>query len=152
MACPQCKANPKAHNFVKFGHKANTGYWYTAAARAEELVDTPEKFGYFSCHMNEAKQDAHWVWVFDCGGMTNRHYTSIDFMTRLVGSLSNDHANFLNEIWVINPNMWMRAAVALMSPFLNKKLVSKIFFIEDAGIEFLYKLQGVNLYALPWKT
>lgn len=152
MACPQCKINPRAHSFVKFGQKANTGYWYTGAGRAEELVDTPEKFGYFSLHMNEAKQDAHWIWVFDCRNMTTQHYSSIDFMKRLVGSLSNEHAGFLQEIWIVNPNIWMRAAVAIMSPFMNAELVSKISFIEDTGIEFQAKLGSVRLFSLPWGT
>lgn len=152
MACPQCKVNPKAHSFVKFGQKENVGYWYTAAGRGEELVNTPEKFGFFSLHMSQAKQDAKWIWVFDCAGMSTRHYSSIDFMKRLVGSLSNEHADILNEIWIVNPNVWMRAAVMIMSPFMNARLVSKISFIEDTGVEFLYKLDKVRLFSLPWNA
>jgi hypothetical protein len=84
--------------------------------------------------------------------MTNRHFTSIDFMKRLVGSLSNEHADLLNEIWIVNPNMFMRAAVTIMSPFMNSKLVSKIAFIEDTGIEFQARLDMVKLLSLPWVT
>lgn len=152
MACPQCALNRRAHSFIKFGQKQDIGYWYTAAGRGEELVNTPEKFGYFRLHMNEAKQDAHWIWIFDCGGMTTRHFTSIDFMKRLVGSLSNEHADLLNEIWIVNPTMLMRAAVAILSPFMNSKLVSKIVFIEDTGIEFQTRLDKVKLLSLPWIT
>jgi hypothetical protein len=151
MVCPQCRINPLSHSFVKFGQKGAIGYWYTAAGEAEELVDTPEKFGFFRLHMNQAKQDAHWIWVFDCAGMTNRHYTSLDFMKRLVGALCDEHAEILDAIWIVNPNMWIRAAVMIMSPFMNKRLVEKISFVEDTGIGFLLRLTGVRILSSPWR-
>ena len=153
MSCPQCAVNPRSHSFIKIGQKADTGYWYTAAGKAEELVNTPEKFGFFRLHMNQAKQDANWIWIFDCEGMTSRHTSSIGFMKRLVGSLSNEHTNLLKEIWIIHPNMYMRAAVMLLSPFINKHLVSKIKFIDSTtDIEFVYYLTGVRLLSTPWKS
>ena len=150
MACPQCAVNPRAHSFIKFAQRDDTGYWYTGAGRADELVNTPEKFGFFRLHMNEAKQDAHWIWVFDCAGMGTRHYTSIDFMKRLVGALSNEHVEILTAIWILNPNVWIRAAVALMSPFLNARLVSKIIFLESTT-DFLCRVMDARIFATPWK-
>ena len=149
MACPQCKVNPRAHSFVLFGTHGPLTYFYTAAGKAEELVDTPQKFGYFKMHMDAAR-GTPWVWVFDCGGMSTRHYSSIDFMKSLVGTLSNEHADYLQGIWIINGNGWMRMAVTIMSPFMNKKIVAKLAFVDS--ITFLERLQSISLTSLPWKS
>jgi hypothetical protein len=150
MACPQCVVNARSHSFVKFGNKDETSYWYTGAGKADELVDTPEKFTYFKQHLDLAKETPKWIWVFDCSGMTSRHHSSVDFMKRLVGSLSNEHEDRLQAIWIVNPSLWIRTAVFILSPFMNQKLTKKIEFIEGTGANFFVKLIGVRLYSAPW--
>jgi len=152
MACPQCAKNQKSHSFTKFGQKEGTGYWYTAPAAAEEPINTVEKFTYFKAHMEQAKQDATWVWIFDCAGMKVKHYASIDFMRRLVKSMSEDHGPILKEVWFVNPNVWIRTSIKILKPFINKDLVSKISFVDDTGAEFISRLTGVRLSAAPWKV
>lgn len=151
MACPQCEKNPKSHSFLLFGEAPNgVRFWYTGAGKAEEAVDTPVKFGYFKKHMDQAKQ-TKWVWVFDCAGMVTRQETSVDFMKNLVGTLSSEHASLLQGIWVINPTMWIRAAIVLLSPFLSRVITKNIRYFKTADFVFLNEFKSVKLNSMPWR-
>ena len=105
MVCPQCKINPRSHNFTQFGElSTGTKLWYTAAGKAEELVDTPTKFGYFKLHLDKART-TQWLWIFDCNGMTKHQQSSVKFMYNLVAVLSNEHAALLQGIWILHPSI-----------------------------------------------
>lgn len=148
MACPQCQVNPKSHSFIKFAKRGDITFFYTKPALACEPVNTPEKFGYFKQHMDEARGGT-WIWVFDCADMKTKEVSSIAFMQRLVGTLSNEHADILQAILIINTNTWMRLAVNLLMPFMNKKITNKVMFFKGSS-EMVYELNGAKVSFIPW--
>jgi hypothetical protein len=151
MACPQCTVNPKSHSFVQIGETADgVRLWYTGAGRAEELVDTPTKFGYFKTHLDQARSSP-WVWIFDCAGMTTRHQSSVGFMRSLVGALSAEHATLLQGILILHPSIWMRAAIALLSPFLSTVITRNIRYFDKPDSTFLHHIRTVKLTSMPWR-
>ena len=151
MSCAKCEQNPKAHSFQKFGQKDDVAYWYTAPVDAIEKIDSVEKYEALKKHMDIAKGDAHWIWVFNCTDMCTQHHTPLKFMQLLVKSLSTEHSDSLKEIWFINPNMWIRTTIQVLRPFVHKNFLSKISFVPNMGVEFITKLNGVHFSTIPWK-
>jgi hypothetical protein len=151
MSCPQCAGNPKAHSFIQFGESPNgTKFWYTGAGKAEELVDTPIKFSYFKKHMDEAR-GSHWIWVFDCSGSVTRNESSFQFMTKLVGTLSNEHSDRLQGIYILHPTLWIRAAVALLTPFINRNITKNVRYFKTVDAVFLNEFRTARLNQIPWR-
>ena len=151
MPCPQCAVNPRAHSFVQFGESPNgTKFWYTGAGKADEVVDTPAKFAYFKMHMDLAR-GGHWVWVFDCSGSPARNEGSFQFMTKLVGTLSNEHATTLQRIYILHPTLWIRALVTLLTPFISRNITKNIYYFKTADAVFLNELRSAKLSQIPWR-
>lgn len=151
MACSLCQKNPNAHSFINFGRKDDIAYWYSSPAAAEEKINTLETLEYLKLHLEEAKQDPQWIWVFDCTNMNTQNQTSISVIRGIVRSLSDEHADILKEFWIINANMWIRGLITLFSPFVNKRLIGKLVFVPNTGVEFISKLTGVSITSFPWK-
>jgi CRAL/TRIO domain len=149
MVCERCRFNPRAHSFKHFGSVGDVLLWYTAPADGQEVFDSNEKFLLFKADMDDAL-GKKWIWVFDCARMTSGHYSSIQFMRSLVKTLSNEHAEWLQKIYIINPDLWIRAAIAIMKPFMNSSVLNKIVFFETANIEFFAALKGARLSYRPW--
>ena len=151
MACPQCQVNPRSHSFVQIGDSPEgVRLWYTAAGTAEELVDTPTKFAYFKTHLDQARS-SRWIWIFDCAGLTTRHQSSVGFMRSLVGTLSAEHATLLQGILILHPSIWMRAAITLLSPFLNKVITQNIRYYDKPDSIFLHQIRSAKLTSMPWR-
>jgi hypothetical protein len=152
MACPQCISNPRSHSFIQIGETADgVRLWYTAAGQAEELVDTPAKFSYFKTHLDQAR-DSPWIWIFDCAKMTAHQQSSVAFMRSLVGALSAEHATLLQGILILHPNIWMRAAITLLSPFLHKKIIRNIRYFSQPDSHFLHEIRSARLSSMPWRV
>ena len=151
MACPQCASNPRSHSFFQIGETADgVRLWYTAAGRAEELVDTPAKFSYFKTHLDQARSSP-WIWIFDCAGMTTRHHSSVAFMRSLVGALSAEHTTLLQGILILHPSIWMRAAITLLSPFLSNVITRNIRYFDKPDSTFLHHIRTVKITSMPWR-
>lgn len=151
MTCAKCEQFPNTHSFLKFGKKGEVAYWYTAPVDAIETIDSVEKYEALKAHMDIAKADTQWIWVFNCTNMRTHHHTPLKFMQLLVKSLSAEHGDSLKEIWFVNPNVWIKTTIQLLRPFVHKKILSKITFIPDMGAEFIIKLNGVHFSVIPWK-
>lgn len=152
MTCPQCATNPNSHSFVQIGESPEgVRLWYTAAGKAEELVDTPTKFAYFKTHLDQAR-GTRWIWIFDCAGMTTRHQSSVGFMRSLVGALSSEHSHLLQGILILHPTIWMRAAITLLSPFLHTKIIRNIRYFSQPDSYFLHEIRTARLSSIPWRV
>ena len=150
--CTKCKSNPKMHNFIKFGSMNGTALYYTSPVKSQEIIDTPEKFVYFKAHLNQAKAEGKWIWIFDCSDMQTEHFVSIDFSKNLLKEISEHHLDSLMGLWVIHPNTWMRTSISVVTPLFKKEVISKIKVIEGTRLELISNLQkeGIVDSALEW--
>jgi hypothetical protein len=150
MQCPLCIKNPKAHSFVKFAQSDTMGYWYTAPAKAEQFMNTPELFAIFKLHMAHASQISHWVWVLDCSNMTSRHALSFETMKLLIKTVVEEYSNKMSGLWFVNLNPWIRGILKVVLPLFPSKLVSKIEFLEDTDFDLISRLRGARVLLKPW--
>ena len=150
MQCPLCIKNAKAHSFVKFAQSDTTGYWYTAPAKAEQLMNTPELFALFKLHMAQAGEDTHWVWVFDCSNMTTKHSMSLETMKLLIKTVVEEYSAKISGVWFVNLNPWIRGILKMVLPLFPSKLVSKIQFLDDLDIDLISRLRGSRMLLKPW--
>ena len=113
MACPKCIENPESHSFTQFGKFGDANLIYTSPARALDYKESEEKIVNFKKHMDTAL-GAPWIWVFDCGGMQMKHFSSMNYTRRLAQILTNEHENYLQAIWIIRPNAWIKTTLKFL--------------------------------------
>jgi hypothetical protein len=148
MACPRCNIVPDAHSFNYFGAAQGTSYYYTSPSRARDYKETPDTFTYYKLHINNAKT-GQWAWVIDCAGMQTKHYSSMEIIKNMIKILLEEHKGFLQKIYIIHPNTWIKTAMTLMKPFLKKETVEKINIIEGEKLELLIALEKIGLKGHP---
>jgi len=150
--CSKCKINPKTHHFVKFGSLNGMSLYYTSPVKSLEIIDNPEKFVYFKAHLEQAKAEGKWIWIFDCADMRNEHFVSIDFTKNLFKEISENQLNSLMGIWVIHPNTWMRTSISVVTPLFKKEVISKIKVVEGNRLELISNLEklGITGSASEW--
>jgi len=143
MACPRCKMVPDAHSFNYFGTIADRKYYYTSPARARDYKETSETLTYYKLHINNAKT-GEWVWIIDCAGM--------EIIKNMVKVLLDEHNGFLQKIYIIHPNTWIKTAMTVMKPFLKRETLDKILIIEGEKVELIVALEKLGLKgaALNW--
>lgn len=54
-----------------------------------------------------------WIWIFDGGGMTTRHYANIGFCKSMYKILDTEHKQSLRAVWILNLNSWLRGVIQL---------------------------------------
>ena len=130
MTCLRCAYNPTSHSFESYDLIQRTHYYYTAPVRATVHINTDEAYAEFKTHLDQARQDGRWTWIFDCSGMTLEHYASVNFLQNLVHTLVQEHDQALQEILILHPSFWIRSAVWAMWPIMNATLHRKIRFMD----------------------
>ncbi len=118
------------HSFVALG-SLPTGdrLFYTAPARVRDL-EHAGKLALFHQHLRAA-EGASWVWVFDCGQMEMRHYASLEFTMGLSRILEADHGSFLQTIYVVRPNLFVRSTLNVLQWMLPNSTLRKVRVIPD---------------------
>jgi hypothetical protein len=130
MVCLRCSSNPTSHSFRAHDFIQGITYYYTAPVEATVRINTDEAYAEFKEHLDGARQDHRWTWIFDCSGMTLEHYASVNFLRNLVYTLVQEHDQALQEILILHPSFWIRSAVWMVWPLMNSNLHGKIHFIE----------------------
>lgn len=142
MTCYRCCDNPSSHSFRSYDFIQGITYYYTAPVEATVRINTDEAYAEFKTHLDGARQDGRWIWLFDCSGMTLEHYSSVNFLRNLVHTLVEEHDQALQEVIILHPSFWIRSAVWMMWPLMNANLHQKIRFLEtkkDLDVELLGK-------------
>lgn len=149
MACPKCATNPAAHSFHTLGSIGPMRLFYTAPAKATELLTTHADFLPFKTHLDTTRETP-WIWLFDCKGMGTKHLLPFSVCKELMEVFVNEHGENLHGIWVLNPNLWMRTTLNLLRPFFRKGLLEKIIVLEGDTLELIVSLEkrGVKGHAL----
>jgi len=101
------------------GVHEGTTLLYTAPAKADELT-TEEQFEGFRALL-APYMGRPWIWVFDGGGMTTRHYTNLAFCKRMYALITTEHKQSLQSVWFLNMNPWLRGVLQIFP--VSKPLV-----------------------------
>jgi hypothetical protein len=147
MPCGRCAVVPDSHCFLGLGTHNGITYFYTSPPRGHDYKETPDTLAYYKAHLDEAKTHK-WIWIIDCKEMKAKHYSSPEMSKQMVKYLSTEHRGQLKEIWIINPNTWIRGLVAIIKPFFNKEITDRLQIIPKSGLELYMELEtrGMNGY------
>lgn len=151
MACPKCVEIPESHSFTHFGKFGEANLFYTAPARVLDYKESEQKIVNFKMHLDTAK-GSPWIWVFDCGEMQFKHYSSMNYTRRLAQILTNEHEPYLQAIWIIRPNAWLKTTLKFLQSIFKSVLLSKVEIKEGEKLELYIKLEKLGLPAkqLQW--
>lgn len=109
---------------------------YTAPARGDSIRTDAEFAGFRM--LLEPFRARPWIWVFDCRGMTAKHFMNTAFIKRMGSLLESDHAASLRAVWILNPNTWIRAALSLFGSGDKAQL------LPTERLELFVRLQKVG--------
>jgi hypothetical protein len=151
MSCQKCLEVPNSHSFDLIGMIDDINIYYTAPAKALEYKETPENFENFKKHLNETK-GKKWIWVFDCYGMQLKHCKSITYMKNLTTVLANDHYDFLQGVWFIRQNTWIKAGISILKTLFKAGLVKKMRVFKGDKLELYMQLEKGGLTGPALKT
>ena len=140
MACARCVLDPRMHCFVPLSTlPSGARLFYTAPARSHDK-DKEQILEMYHQHIRAA-EGAPWVWVFDCGQMELRHYTSRRFTLGLAHILETQHRDTLQSILIVRPTLLVRTTLAVLQPLLPNTLLRKVRVIAEADPYWLPALR-----------
>ena len=140
MACALCLQDTRMHSFVRVGSlRTGDRLFYTAPARARD-VEHAGKLALFHQHLRGA-EGAPWSWVFDCAQMEMRHYSSLEFTTGLSRILEAEHGVWLQTIYVVRPNFFVRSTLNVLQWLLPNSTLRKVRMITDGDPYWLAALR-----------
>jgi len=149
MPCPKCLARPGYHNFVNFGSLNGAALFYSAPAKTEDMNQDGTKLANLMIHIEEIGS-APWIWVIDCGNMGLKHYTDMNFNTRLLDIIAKNKN--LTGVWIVRPNIWIRGAHKLFNTMSSAIILKKVSYFDGSKLELLDKFQsvGMGIEAIQW--
>lgn len=151
MPCERCTISPDSHCFINLGTHQGITYFYTSPVRGHDFKETVATLSYYKSHLEEAKIHK-WVWIVDCKEMKSKHYSSPELSRRLVQHLTDEHRNQLQEIWIINPNTWIRGLVAIIKPFFSRATTDRLHVLHKSGLELYMELESRGMKGVPCKN
>ena len=146
MPCPKCALEPGYHRFQKFAQIGGTDLFYSAPPKTDTLDET--RLDNFRLHLKEDTQHRPWIWIVDCTEMQLKHYTEVSFNIGLLQLLANNPN--LREIWVIQPNIWVRTTISFLRSFSSAKILENITYIDRTRLERTLRERGVNDASIAW--
>jgi hypothetical protein len=103
--------------------------FYTAPALSEEL-DGPTKALNLKFHLDDARM-TKWMWVIDCSKMQTKHSSSLEFIRAIADILHREHSGILQNIIVLNANVWVRWVASMAKTFVNSDVLKCLVFSDN---------------------
>ena len=144
MSCTKCAVEPGAHCFFPIGKLGDATVFYTSPARARYVgVEDDESIRDIKCHLDSAR-GGKWILLLDCQKMKTQHQTSQEYTDKIVSILATEHADFLDRMIVIHPNIWIKLFFKLLKPFYKDELINKMKMIDGKGDVLIQKMQLIG--------
>jgi hypothetical protein len=122
--CKICEEDPSSHSFKIVGTYNNITYYYTCPAEATKYYDTEGILNHYDALLSLNKNN--WAWIFNCKGFSAKHLLEIKVGIELAKLITNKYSDTLQQIVIINKNIYINTVVALIYPFLNDSIQNKI--------------------------
>ena len=143
MACQLCKLDPTSHSFKCIAKSNTNTIFYTNPSKATGNDLPSDRVNNFKLHLDTAK-DKPWIWIFDCAGMSIKHYIGFDFTKLLADTLNSDNTN-LQKILILQPNTWIHGVLNLLKIVIKGPLIEKTMLVEGCKLEVMTKLEKHGL-------
>jgi hypothetical protein len=104
--------------------------YYTAPALLPR-VRTEEDFNRMKVYLDQIK--TKWIWIVDCSGLTLDYCTNMRYIQRLADILRGEHADKLQNTWMLHVNSWVRGLLKLFG--------TEAFYLSSDRLELFVQLQ-----------
>lgn len=122
--CKICEEDPSSHSFKIVGTYNNITYYYTCPAEATKYYDTEGILNHYDALLSLNKNN--WAWIFDSKGFSSKHLLEIKVGIELAKLITSKYSDTLQQIVIINKNIYINTVIALIYPFLNNSIKNKI--------------------------
>jgi len=140
MNCSKCSVDPGAHCFLPIGKLGEAIVFYTSPARARIVgEETEESLLDIKSHFDSAVGGS-WILLLDCMKMKTQHQTSHEYTDKILGILTADHSERLEQVIVIHPNIWIKLFFKVLKPFYKDELLNKMKMIDGKDDVLLQKM------------
>ena len=84
-----------------------------------------------------SRETENWAYVLDCSGFGLKHMVTYQVGVALV-ELFSKYEGFLQNIYIINPNVYIYTMVSMIWPLLNRSMRERIIY-DDKNTFFMQK-------------
>ena len=123
--CQICFDEPGSHSFYLLKTEENVNVYYTCPAEATKYWDTQGILQHYEEVLTLNGQNP-WVWIFDSQDFGINHSMQINVALGIVRMLKAKYGQYLQEIRIVNPTIYIRTFYAVLEPFLSKELIEMI--------------------------
>lgn len=119
--------------FKLIGQLGSIPLYYTAPALLPR-IRTDEDFARMKTYLDRIK--TKWIWIVDCSGLTMDYCTNIRHIQRLADILRGEHADKLQDTWMLHVNTWVRGLLTLFATeatFLSSDRLELFVQLQRAG-------------------
>lgn len=128
--CEVCAVDPTAHSFKKVGEKKGIIMFYTKPSQAKRYDDTEGILAHFSKAMEPCKEKK-WICIIDGDQFDAKFSFELQTGRGIMDLFFTKYMDTLVEIKVINPSIYMKSLMALLTATIDKEKLSKITVLDD---------------------
>jgi len=128
--CEACAVDPMTHSFKKVAEKKGISVFYTKPAQAKRYDDTEGILAHADKAL-EPYKEKKWMCIIDGDQFDAKYSVEVKTGMGLMELFLTKYVDTLVEIKVINPSIYMRSIVKMMSATLSEDKLSKITMLDD---------------------
>lgn len=155
FVCRMCVKDHTSHNFIPIGWESTeqSTIVYGAPARASNTEVDPcvdhvaSQLEYCFAH---PKSGPRWVWLVDYNGFGWTHAMQGSLAIRFATLFSAQMPERLHKILLVNPPTVFRMLLGAVTPFVDKRTMSKVISLVGSHEEILVQLR--DHHAFPEST
>ena len=123
--CQICFDEPGSHSFYFLKSEDEVNYYYTCPAMATKYWDKEGIINHYE-EILDLNGNKPWIWVFDSKDFGLKHSLQTSVAFGILQILKDKYGQYLKEIQIINPTIYIHTFYAVLEPFLSKELIDMI--------------------------
>jgi hypothetical protein len=128
--CETCAQQPLSHSFRKLKETEESILYYTNPSKAILYQDTEGILSHYRKELNRLGTK-RWKWIFDSDGFDWKHAMEVRTGIGLAKLISQEFAESLEDITIINPSWYITGMMMVVWPFLKEDIKHKITVKDD---------------------
>jgi hypothetical protein len=127
--CRSCALHPGSHSFREIARENDIIYFYTKPDEAILYNDTKGILEHYN-NMLASVKGAKWSWIFDMDNFGLKHLMN-PYLCYQIAMAVGKYNDTLQQIKIINPNIFLTQLLVLVMPFISSIMRSKIKTIKN---------------------
>jgi len=124
--CKICEKCPNSHSLVKYEETENRIIYYTCPSEAKNN-ETNGILYHYNGELGEIN-GKNWIWILDLKNFSIKHFMEVSNGIALAKLITEKYSEHLQNIIVINSNIYTTTIFNIISPFLTEKVRNMVVF------------------------